>query len=87
MYHIDQLSGDPGDFHRIKIELSNGKALDEINVNGWIKKRRGFPQINEIESDYVTIGLFRGKSIVICNGYNYASDPGLISMWDFYQGD
>lgn len=83
LYHIDLLKNDPGDFHRIKINLANGYCLDKINIGGWKKNIHFKTEKNEIFSNYVTIEKYEDFVFVMCFGYNYASTPGFLTIWDF----
>ncbi len=80
--------GDPGDFHKISIQLSGNKKKEFFNLSGWIKYDRyelqfvnSFSKNNLGASRNIIIHRASNTDILLfCFGYVYASQPGLLSI-------
>jgi hypothetical protein len=80
---------DPGDFHQIELLLDNGKSIVETNFGGWVKFGNIYPindelrKKNLIDSDLIIIAeIDTDKKIVLAFGWVYASEPGLLSIFE-----
>lgn len=84
---------DPGDFHKIEIELSNGATWSEINGDGWVRFNQNYQvpddiiKKNESGTDLFLITKFGGQYIIGLFGYVYASEPGYLLLIEFSSGE
>jgi hypothetical protein len=81
LFNFKEYSNDPGDFQRIRIELANGKVLDEYNLG--IRDSDYMSIDNEIESDLITIVKYKDFTFLMTYGWNFASDPPRLTIYDF----
>lgn len=85
LFTFEEYSGDPGDFQRIRIELANGKILDEYNLG--IRGNNYMPTQNEISSDLISIVKMDGLTFLITYGWYFASDPAELTIFEFSSGE
>jgi len=84
LFNFKEYEGDPGDFNRIRIQLANGKVLDEFNLG--IRGNSHMPTNNEVQSDLITIAKFEGVTFVMTYGWYFASDPPELTIFEFSTG-
>ena len=80
---------DPGDFHQIEIILDNNKSVIETEFGGWVKFGNNYSveeelkEMNQINSELILItNLNPNQKIVLTFGWVYASQPGLVSIFE-----
>lgn len=80
---------DPGDFHQIEIVLDNDSNLVETNFGGWVKFGQNYSvndelrKMNKLDSDLILVTDFNTDlKILLAFGYVYASEPGLLSIFE-----
>jgi hypothetical protein len=83
---------DPGDFQKIKINLSNNNNISVFNKEGWVDTEQlnefgDFNKKNIVNSKYLTIKLVSSNHyLLFLSGYAYASSPGLLSIIEVKNG-
>ncbi|MEL7146068.1 MAG: hypothetical protein AAFO69_06845 [Bacteroidota bacterium] len=80
---------DPGEFQKIRIEMSGKAPYDLLNYDGWVSFNSNYPvskkiaKQNELDSQILlVIEVAPGKKVVIVFGWVYASEPGLVTIID-----
>lgn len=84
LFNFEEYANDPGDFQRIRIELANGKVLDEYNLG--IRANSSMPHQNEISSDLISIVKMGHLTFLITYGWYFASDPSKLTIFEFSSG-
>ncbi len=90
--------GEAGDFRKVQIKLQNGRTVEYVNSDGWIKfLERSEPlaitltnlikileHFSKIKSHRygVTLNMGEGNRILMLFGYPYANDAGLLTLID-----
>lgn len=85
LFNFEEFSGDPGDFQRIRIELANGKTLDEYNLG--IRGNNYMPTQNEISSDLISIVKMDDLTLLMTYGWYFAGDPPELTIFEFSSGE
>jgi hypothetical protein len=86
---------DPGDFHKIQIKVTNGKTIETIFQDAWVRFNNNYKlpdkviNQNKIDSDYLLIDdLGRKENLVFLFGYVYSSDPaGTLTIYEVSKSD
>lgn len=84
LFKFHGYENEPGDYHRIKVTLSNGAQLDE-HILG-IRKSSSSSKPNEIRSDLITLIKHQNSIFAIVYGYPFASEPPELTIFDFSTG-
>ncbi|NEV95032.1 hypothetical protein G3567_12885 [Psychroflexus sp. YR1-1] len=85
LFNFEEYANDPGDFQRIRIELANGKVLDEYNLG--IRANNSMPTQNEISSDLISVVKMGNLTFLMTYGWYFASDPTELTVFDFSTGE
>lgn len=84
---------DPGDFHQIIITIQGKRSTTYNNIDGWVsntslkKYTQDLDAEGIVQSDYLIL-RDEGNSnyLVYLAGYTYASNPGLLTIINIYDG-
>ena len=85
---------DPGDFHNIRLSISNQKDLTLFNASGWIKlvgsKYQNLRKIEgeglRIENELVFASIAEDEKLIFLFGYVYASEAGVLTILNIKNG-
>lgn len=88
--------GDPGDFHRVRIQVPGHPELVVTNDTGWVKWRAEGDSLpakllsskEDAKSDYALfLKVSPGRSMLVLIGYPYASSPGSLHVVELTDSD
>lgn len=81
--------GDPGNFQKIRVELSGEEPYEFSNYSGWVTFNENYSisediaANNQLESNNILLlNATPNSKLILLFGWVYASDPGLVTIID-----
>lgn len=81
--------GDPGNFQKIRVELTGEEPYEFSNYGGWVTFNDNYSiseeiaAINQLESQNILLlNATQNAKLIVLFGWMYASEPGLITIID-----
>ncbi|XOV93189.1 MAG: hypothetical protein ACFHWX_00475 [Bacteroidota bacterium] len=88
LYIIDNW-GDPGNFHKIRLELSGKEPFELSNYSGWVTFNENYSIPEDIEdknqlssNNILLLNATPTTKLILIFGWIYASGPGLMTIID-----